>query len=94
MLNNYNTDFLVEEISDYQKLETSKDLLKTIEQQYLYDYEYNPSTGTTEFSYIGIGSSRLSELVKYGNTGYTQDLVIDSKTENDETINYFKYFVC
>jgi len=34
LLNNYNTDFLVEEISDYQKLETSKDLLKTIEQQY------------------------------------------------------------
>lgn len=64
---------------------------KTIEQQYLYDYEYNPSTGTTEFSYIGIGSSRLSELVKYGNVGYTQDLVLGSKTENDETINYTGY---
>jgi len=42
---------------------------KTIEQQYLYDYEYNPST----------------------NNGYTQDLVIDSKTENDVTIDYTGY---
>jgi hypothetical protein len=64
---------------------------KTIQQQYLYDYEYNPSTGSTSFSYIGIGSSRLSELKKYGNTGYTQDLVFSSKTENNATINYTGY---
>ena len=28
----------------------------------------------TGFSYVGIGSSRLSELKKYGSTGYTQTL--------------------
>jgi len=64
---------------------------KTIDQQYLYDYEYNVSTGNTIFSYVGIGSSRLSELKQYGSTGYTQDLVFGSKTDNDVTIYYTGY---
>ena len=63
----------------------------TVSQQYLYDYEYNVSTGNTIFSYVGIGSSRLSELKQYGNTGYTQDLQFGSKTDNDETIYYTGY---
>jgi len=64
---------------------------KTIDQQYLYDYEYNTTTNNTSFSYIGIGSSRLSELKQYGSTGYTQDLTFSSKTENDTTIYYTGY---
>jgi len=63
----------------------------TVYQQYLYDYEYNVSTGNTIFSYVGIGSSRLSELKQYGSTGYTQDLVFSSKTDNDVTIYYTGY---
>jgi hypothetical protein len=40
----------------------------------------------TGFSYVGIGSSRLSELKKYGSTGYTQNLLFSSSTENESTI--------
>jgi len=64
---------------------------KTIQQQYLYDNEYNVSTGSTIFSYVGIGSSRLSELKQYGNTGYTQNLLFSSKTDNDTTIYFTGY---
>ena len=60
-------------------------------QDYLNDYEYNPPTGNTAFSYIGIGSSKLSELKKYGGNGFTQELLYSSKTENDVTINFTGY---
>lgn len=62
-----------------------------ITQNYLNDYEYNPATGYTSFSYIGIGTSRLSELKKYGTTGYTQNLLYSSKTENNVSIDFTGY---
>ena len=50
-----------------------------------------PYTGNTILSYRGLGSSKLSELKKYGSTGYTQDLVFSAKTENNTTIYYTGY---
>jgi len=52
----------------------------------LYTYSTGNTIGTTytgattgvTFSYIGIGSSRLTELKKYGKTGYTQTLTSGS----------------
>ena len=75
-----------------------------VSQNYLYDYDSGyysgttngikptyPYTGYTTFSYIGIGTSRLSELKKYGATGYTQNLLYSSKTENDVSIYFTGY---
>ena len=75
-----------------------------VSQNYLYDYDSGyysgttngikptyPYTGYTTFSYIGIGTSRLSELKKYGATGYTQNLLYSSKTENDISIYFTGY---
>jgi hypothetical protein len=39
-------------------------------QNYLNDLEFNPPTGYTTFTYLGIGGSRLEEKRKYGETGY------------------------
>ena len=93
----------------------------TISQNYLYDYDsgyysgttngINPTyshTGYTTFSYIGIGTSRLSELKKYGKTGYTQTLtsgsmsdgvlytgytfIYSGKTGTTTTLQYFDRF--
>lgn len=54
---------------------------KTIEQQYLYDYEYS-NTGvtatSTSYTFVAIGTSRLSELKQYGSVGYTQVLTSGS----------------
>jgi hypothetical protein len=75
-----------------------------VSQNYLHDYDSGyysgttngikptyPYTGYTTFSYIGIGTSRLSELKKYGATGYTQNLLYSSKTENDISIYFTGY---
>jgi hypothetical protein len=40
-------------------------------QNYLNDLEYNPSTGYTQFTYLGIGGSRLEEKRQYGSTSYS-----------------------
>lgn len=40
-------------------------------QNYLNDFEYDPPTGYTTFSYLGIGGSRIEEKRQYGTTGYT-----------------------
>jgi hypothetical protein len=60
-------------------------------QSYLNDYEYNPPTGYTSLNYRGLGSSRLSELKKYGSTGYTQTLthpVIEGLNTTGYTFTY------
>jgi hypothetical protein len=50
---------------------------KTINQQYLNNYE-NPTSGftatSTSFTFVAIGTSRLSELKQYGSNNYTQTL--------------------
>ena len=50
---------------------------KTINQQYLNNYE-NPTSGftatSTAFTFVAIGTSRLSELKQYGSNNYTQEL--------------------
>jgi hypothetical protein len=50
---------------------------KTIYQQYLNNYE-NPTSGftatSTSFTFVAIGTSRLSELKQYGSNNYTQTL--------------------
>ena len=40
-----------------------------------------PYTGNTEFTYLGIGGSRIDELKKYGSTGYTQTLTSGSSLD-------------
>jgi hypothetical protein len=40
-----------------------------------------PYTGNTEFTYLGIGGSRIDELKKYGSTGYTQTLTSGSSSD-------------
>lgn len=55
-------------------------------QNYLNDLEYNPSTGYTEFTYLGIGGSRITEKIEYGtNSGST------ITTGTDSTGNYSGY---
>lgn len=39
-------------------------------QNYLNDLEYNPTTGHTTFTYLGIGGSRIQEKRNYGSTTY------------------------
>lgn len=39
-------------------------------QDYLNDLEYNPPTGYTAFTYLGIGGSRIEEKRRYGATTY------------------------
>lgn len=50
---------------------------KTINQQYLNNYE-NPTSGftatSTAFTFVAIGTSKLSELKQYGSNNYTQEL--------------------
>ena len=48
-------------------------------------------TGNTTFSYIGIGGSRLSELKKYGGTGFTQTLTSGSISGTTWTGYTFTY---
>jgi hypothetical protein len=54
------------------------------------DVTFNGVTGLTYtgFTYIGIGTSRLGELKKYGSTGYTQNLYSGSF---DDGIKYTGY---
>lgn len=40
-------------------------------QNYLNDLETNPITGTTTFTYLGIGGSRIEEKRLYGSTSYS-----------------------
>ena len=78
-----------------------------VSQNYLYDYDSGyysgttngikptyPYTGytTTGFTYLGIGGSKLSELKKYGATGYTQTLTSGSITGGTTWTGYtFEY---
>jgi len=39
-------------------------------QDYLNDLEYNPPTGNTTFTYLGIGGSKIEEKRRYGATTY------------------------
>jgi hypothetical protein len=55
-------------------------------QNYLNDLEYNPTTGYTEFLYLGIGGSRIEEKRKYGSTSYS-----DVTLGTDSTGNYTGY---
>jgi hypothetical protein len=59
-----------------------------ITQNYLNDYEYTPTTGYTSFTYLGIGGSKLSELKKYGTTGYTQTLTNGSMEDGTTWTGY------
>ena len=60
----------------------------TIQQGYEFDLDYKSYTGNTNISYIGIGSSRLSELKKYGTNQYTQTLTTGTTEDN---VNYTGY---
>ena len=79
---------------------------KTIEQQYLYDYEYSTTGFTNGYSnsgftatptsntFVAIGSSRLSELKKYGSTEYNQELTFgtfEDLTWTGYTIGFLDY---
>jgi hypothetical protein len=71
-------------------------------QNYLNDFEYNPSTGYTNnaynnvfgnytgFTYLGIGGSRLEEKRQYGSTSYS-DTTTGTTTVGDEILNYTGY---
>jgi hypothetical protein len=48
-------------------------------------------TGTTTFTYIGIGGSRLNELRKYGGTGFIQTLTSGSASDTTWTGYTFTY---
>jgi hypothetical protein len=78
----------------------SSDTLPGGGQSYLNDLEYvsgvkaRPSGSTPSLSFIAIGSSRLSELKKYGTTGYTQTLeygTISGVTYTGYTIDGLSY---
>lgn len=59
-------------------------------QDYLNDLEYNPSTGHTTFSYLGIGGSRIEEKRQYGLTTYSGTST-GTTVVNGETLNYTGY---
>ena len=61
-------------------------------QDYLTDYGYSPYSGTSAtISYLGLGGSRLSELKKYGGTGYTQPVTGDTDSVGTYTAYTFTY---
>jgi len=61
-------------------------------QDYLNDYDYTAYTGTSAtISYLGIGGSRLSELKKYGTTGYTQPVTGGTDSVGSYTAYTFTY---
>lgn len=55
-------------------------------QNYLNSLEYNPPTGNTTFSYLGIGGSRLEEKRRYGSTTY-----VGTTTGSDGVGSYTGY---
>jgi len=55
-------------------------------QNYLNNLEYNPPTGHTAFSYLGIGGSRIEEKRRYGSTTYA-----GTTTGSDSVGNYTGY---
>lgn len=55
-------------------------------QNYLNDLEYNPPTGHTQFTYLGIGGSRIIEKFEYGSTSGST-----ITTGTDSTGNYSGY---
>jgi hypothetical protein len=62
-------------------------------QSYLNDLEYKEGvTATTTFSFIAIGSSRVSEKKLYGSTGYS-GITISTKTISGVTMNYTGYTI-
>ena len=70
---------------------------KTINQPYLNNYD-NPTSGftatSTSYTFVAIGTSRLSELKQYGNNNYTQDLLfgtLDDLTWTGYTIDTLTY---
>lgn len=78
----------------------SSDTLPGGGQSYLNDLEYvtgskaHPTGSTPSLSFLAIGSSRLSELKKYGTTGYTQTLqygTISGVTYTGYTIDGLSY---
>lgn len=78
----------------------SSDTLPGGGQSYLNDLEYvsgvkaHPTGSTPSLSFLAIGSSRLSELKKYGSTGYTQTLqygTISGVTYTGYTIDGLSY---
>lgn len=65
----------------------------TIKQYYENDLEYKEGvTSTTSFSFIAIGSSRVSEKKLYGSNGYS-GLTISTKTISGVTMNYTGYTI-
>ena len=59
-------------------------------QTYLNDLEYNPPTGHTSFTYLGIGGSRIEEKRQYGSTIYF-GTTIGGTIVDGETLNYTGY---
>lgn len=61
---------------------------------YLNNLDYTNNTGYTTFTYLSIGRSRINELKKYGETGYTQTLTTgttDGTTWTGYTIENLQY---
>ena len=62
-----------------------------ITQTYLNDYDYSKTGFTatsTGYTFIAIGTSRLSELKKYGSGGYTQSLTSGSMSDGTTYTGY------
>jgi hypothetical protein len=55
-------------------------------QNYLNDFEYTPTTGNTNFTYYGVGGSRIEEKRKYGSTSF-----MDTINGTDDNGNYTGY---
>ena len=70
---------------------------KTINQPYLNTYEYSTSGFTatsTGYTFVAIGTSRLSELKQYGSNNYKQELIsgsLDDLTWTGYTIDSLTY---
>jgi hypothetical protein len=62
-------------------------------QNYLNNLDYTNNTGSTAFTYMSFGKSRLNELKKYGGTGYTQVLTSGSITGSTGVVKYTGYTI-
>lgn len=63
-------------------------------QNYINNLDYTNNTGTTSFTYMSFGQSRLKELLKYGSTtAYTQTLTSGSITGSTGVVRFTGYTI-
>lgn len=60
---------------------------------YINNLDYTNNTGSTAFTYMSLGQSRLHELKKYGGSGYTQTLTSGSITGSTGVVRYTGYTI-